>query len=154
MSLYEVLKFLHIICAIIWVGGAVITQVDAARVIATDDGDKMADFAGQAQWISTRVFMPASGVLVLLGVWMVFIASAWSFGQTWVLLALAAFAYSFISGAAFLGPESGRIKKLTAEKGPSDPEVKARIARILKFSRIELVVLILIVLDMVVKPGL
>jgi len=38
-------------------------------------------------------------------------------------------------------------------KGPADPEVQERIKRLFTFSRIELVVLIVIVFDMAVKPG-
>ena len=63
------------------------------------------------------------------------------------------FAASFIAGAAFLGPESGRLAKLTAEKGAEDPDVQRRIRRVVMVSRIELVLLIAIVFDMVVKPG-
>ena len=64
------------------------------------------------------------------------------------------FAASFITGVAFLGPESGRIGKMLEEQGADDPEAQARIARILVVSRIELTLLVLIVLDMVSKPGL
>jgi hypothetical protein len=52
------------------------------------------------------------------------------------------------------GPESGRIGKLGEERGPTDPEVQRRIGRILVISRIEFVLLVLIVLVMVLKPGL
>ena len=61
---------------------------------------------------------------------------------------------SFIAGAGYLGPESGRLSKLVDERGPDDPEYKARLSRVFVVSRIELVLLILVVLDMAVKPGL
>jgi hypothetical protein len=54
----------------------------------------------------------------------------------------------------FLGPESGRIKKLVRERSYDDPEVQRRIARILLLSRIELVVLLVAIWAMVAKPGL
>ena len=66
---------------------------------------------------------------------------------------LIAFLASAITGAGFLGPETGRISKLAGTKGADDPEVQARISRVFLISRIELVLLVLIVLDMVVKPG-
>jgi hypothetical protein len=40
------------------------------------------------------------------------------------------------------------------ERGPDDPEYQRRLARIFLVSRIELLLLILVVLDMTVKPGL
>lgn len=61
---------------------------------------------------------------------------------------------SFIAGAGYLGPESGRLGKLVDERGPDDPEYQRRISTIFLVSRIELLLLILVVLDMTVKPGL
>jgi hypothetical protein len=67
--------------------------------------------------------------------------------------ALVVFGGSFILGAGFIGPESGRIRKLMETQGPASPEVQRRIERIFLVSRIELLFLILVVFDMVVKPG-
>ena len=43
--------------------------------------------------------------------------------------------------------------KLVAAEGPSSPVVQARIRRLIVLSRIDLVLLFLIVFDMVVKPS-
>jgi hypothetical protein len=67
---------------------------------------------------------------------------------------LAVFVASFLAGAGFLGPETGRLGKLAEEKGADDPDVQRRIRRVFLISRIELVLLVLVVFDMVVKPGL
>jgi hypothetical protein len=56
-------------------------------------------------------------------------------------------------GAIYLGPESGRIGKLVAERGPEDGEVRTRMDRVLLVSRIELVVLVSVVFAMTTKPG-
>jgi hypothetical protein len=63
-------------------------------------------------------------------------------------------AFSFISGAAFIGPESGRVGKLIEERGGVDADVRRRIERLLLFSRVELALLALLAMDMVLKPGL
>jgi len=70
-----------------------------------------------------------------------------------VLLGLAGIAATIATGAGFLGPESVRLGKLAAERDPSDPEIQRRIRRIFAVSRIDLVVLTLVVADMVFKPG-
>jgi hypothetical protein len=57
-----------------------------------------------------------------------------------------------VIGAGFLGPESGRLAKLIDAEGPDSPAVKARIRRILMVSRAELVVLLTVIWNMVVKP--
>ena len=63
-------------------------------------------------------------------------------------------AISFITGAVFLGPESGRIGKLIEERGPEDPEMLMRLRRTLTISRVDYVVLLLVVMLMVFKPGI
>jgi hypothetical protein len=79
---------------------------------------------------------------------------AWEFSQFWVSAGLTVFLASFITGAGFLGPESGRIGRAAQELGAADLGVQRRIRRVLLISRIELLFLILVIFDMVVKPGL
>jgi hypothetical protein len=76
----------------------------------------------------------------------------WSWGQNWVVFGLIAWVVSFIVGAGFLGPETGRIGKIIEREGPESPEAQWRIRRTLLISRLELVVLIAVVVNMVVKP--
>jgi hypothetical protein len=76
----------------------------------------------------------------------------WPWGQNWTVLGLFAWGLSFAIGAGFLGPESGRLAKLIAAEGPESPAVTARIRRILMVSRCELVVLLVVIWNMVVKP--
>jgi len=54
----------------------------------------------------------------------------------------------------FIGPESGRVKRLVADLGPEAPEVTARVVRIEWIARIELLLLIAVIAVMVAKPGL
>ena len=153
MNRYEWLLFFHIAAAVVWLGGGVAIQVLAIRANRTDDPARMTTIAHEAEWFGTRIFLPSSLLVLVLGI-ILTIDGPWDFGQTWVILALIGYGLSFVTGAAFLGPESGRIGKLLAADGPDSPAVQARIQRIFLVSRIELVLLYLIVLDMVVKPGL
>ena len=147
---YQWLLTAHILAAVIWVGGAFATQVYAMRAQRAGPG-RVAEFAGDIEWLGTRVFIPASLTLVVFGFLLAEEANwAWEF---WLYAGLAVWALSFLVGAGFLGPESGRINKLSAEFGPEHPDVQARLRRIFVISRIELVLLILIVLDMTLKPG-
>jgi uncharacterized membrane protein len=150
---YEWLLFFHIAAAIVWLGGGVAIQVLAVRANRTDDTARMVAIAHEAEWFGTRVFLPSSLLVLVLGI-ILTLDGPWDFGQTWIVLALIGYGLSFVTGAAFLGPESGRIGKLLAAEGPDSPAVQARIQRIFLVARIELVLLYLIVLDMAVKPGL
>jgi uncharacterized membrane protein len=150
---YEWLLFFHIAASIVWLGGALAVQVLAFRANRADDPARMTTIAHEIEWIGTRIFLPASLLVLVLGI-ILAVDGPWDFGQTWIILALIGFGLSFVTGAAFLGPESGRIGKLLAADGPESLAVRDRIQRIFLVSRIELVLLYLIVLDMVVKPGL
>jgi uncharacterized membrane protein len=152
-GLYEWLKAFHILMAITWVGGAISLQVLAIRVTGSDDPERLRSFSGDIEFVGTRIFTPASLILLGLGIWMVIDSPAWTFGQFWVLAALAMFAFSFVSGAFYLGPQSGKLKRMFEAEGANAPGARAIIDRLFTVSRIELVLMVLIVFDMVLKPG-
>jgi uncharacterized membrane protein len=153
MSYYEFLLFGHLLFVAAWVGGDLMLQMFYLRARAAGP-DQVVRFAGDAEWIGLRLLNPAALLVLLFGILLVTEVDGYEFSQFWISAGLAMFLASAIAGAAFLGPEAGRIGKLAEERGVEDTEVQRRIGRVLLVSRIELVLLILIVLDMVVKPGL
>ncbi len=152
MSLYEFLKFVHVLMAVIWVGGGVLIQVLALRATGSKDAARTATFAGDAEWVGLRIFMPASVLLLVFGVWAASEGN-WDFGKAWISIGFGAFLFSFLLGMLVLGPESGRIKKLVRANGFEHPEVQRRLSRIYAFSRFELLVLLVAIWAMVAKPG-
>jgi uncharacterized membrane protein len=148
---YTFFKSVHVLAAVVWVGGAVMIQAFSLRIVRTNDARRMADFAKDSEVIGMRLFMPATWLLLLAAIGMM-VNLDLSWGQNWIVLGLIAFALSFVLGAGFLGPEGGRIAKVVERDGPESPDAQRRIRRILLFSRCELVVLITVVVNMVVKP--
>jgi uncharacterized membrane protein len=126
-------------------------QLFAFRTLHSDDPRRMATFAKDVELIGTRVFIPASLLLVVLGFVLVH-KGDWGY-PFWIVFALVVWGLSVVTGAGFLGPESGRIGKLIEQQGPESPEVGARVERILLFSRVELMLIALVVVDMVFKPS-
>jgi uncharacterized membrane protein len=153
-EVYEWLKALHVLMAIVWVGGAMTLQVLAIRTMRSHDPERLRTLAGEVEFVGTRIFTPASLILLLLGIWMVIDEPAWEFTQFWIVAALAMFAFSFVSGVFFLGPQSGKLKQMYETEGSNAPGAPALISKLFTVSRIELVLMVLIVVDMVVKPGL
>jgi uncharacterized membrane protein len=152
--MYEGIQVLHVLAAVIWVGGAFALQVLGFNAQRSDDSSKMIALARDAEFIGTRVFFPASVAVLVFGIVMVIDSPAWTFGQLWIVFALVITAISAIVGMAYFGPESGRVAKLTEEHGAEHPDVVARIKRIFLVSRIELLLLLAVVADMVAKPGI
>jgi hypothetical protein len=112
---------------------------------------RRAEFVGEAELVGTRLFAPTSLILLGLGFYLMHLGH-WGY-PLWISLALAGFAFSFLTGIAFIGPESKRVTGLIESQGPESAEAVARIRRILLVSRVELVILILLFFDMVLKPG-
>jgi uncharacterized membrane protein len=151
MTWYTFFKSLHVVAAVIWVGGAFMIQAFAFRIIRTNDARRTAEFAKDSEVIGMRVFIPTTWVLLLAAIGMM-VNLDLSWGQNWIVLGLIAWVLSFAVGAAFLGPESGRIAKIVESEGPESPAAQARIRRILLISRLELVILLTVIVNMVVKP--
>src|SRR5207253_9636694 len=68
MTWYTFFKSVHVIAAVIWVGGAAVTQLYALRALATNDGTRQAEFAKDAEVIGMRTFTPASFALFLAAI--------------------------------------------------------------------------------------
>jgi uncharacterized membrane protein len=148
---YTFFKSVHVLTAVVWVGGATMIQALALRITRTGDARRQAEFAKDTEVVGTRLFIPTTWILLLAGIAMM-INLDWSWHQNWIVFGLVAFALSFAVGAGFLGPEGGRIAAVIEREGPQSPEAQARIRRILLVSRCELVVLIAVIVNMVVKP--
>lgn len=151
--MYEGLKALHVLAAVIWVGGGFTLQVLVFKATRAQDVGRAAAIGQDAEYVGQRVFFPASVAVLLFGIWMVVDQPAWAFGQTWIVIGLVVSILSAAVGMAYFGPESQRLGKLAAERGLNDGEVQHRLQRLTLISRIELLLLFLVVVDMVVKPG-
>ncbi len=149
-TLDDWLVAIHILCAALWVGGAFITQMHAIRA-QYGGAVSIGAFAKDSEFVGFRVFLPASLILLATGIWLV-ARDVFSLDE-WVVWGLIVIGLSIVSGAGFLGPESGRIGKLMDERGPDDAEVQRRLGRLFLVSRVELVLLISVVLVMTLKPG-
>ena len=148
---YEVFKALHVLAAILWLGGGALITVLAWRAQRAKDSIQLLQIAKQAEWASTRIFVPSSLVILAMGIVLMH-KGHWDYGDFWPLFGLVAWGVSFVVGAAFLGPEAGRLSRLVETKGPDDPEVMARLSRIISVARADIVLVLLIAADMVAKP--
>lgn len=149
--MYQALVYVHIVSAIIWVGGAFFAQLLAIRMQHSTDPSELPNFGRHMGFLGARVFLPASIVLFIAGVLMV--AQQWSFGQTWISVSMGLWLVSALAGALYLGPRSKRVGELFEAEGPSSPAARALLARLFLVSRLELVVFAVVIALMVFKPG-
>ena len=150
-DLYLAIVFIHIFAAIVWVGGAFFFQVKIAQLRKANDTAGFLVVGRDAEHIGQRVFMPASVIVLLSGIAMVWYG-AYTF-KLWIVLALIGIVVTAATGAIYLGPQGGRLATIAEERGVDDPQVVEVRDRLIMVSRIDYAVLVLIVLDMVFKPG-
>lgn len=152
MSLYEFLVTVHVLMAVLWVGGGIMIQIFAFLTLREKDAERTVAFSRNTEWIGMRVFVPATILLLAAGIWAASEGN-WDFSDAWISIGFAGWIISFIAGMGFFGPESGRIAKVVAAQGAESPDAQRRIARLLALSRIELLILVVVVCAMVIKPG-
>lgn len=154
MTWYELFLFVHILMAIVWVGGGFLFQLLALRIVPTNDPSRMAGLASDAEQLGMKVFTPASLLLLASAIGLMLNdASPWDWGEPFVTVGLVVWGISFAAGAGYLGPTSGKTKRSIEASGPTSPETRRLIGNVLRYSRIELVLLIVVVFMMTVKLG-
>jgi uncharacterized membrane protein len=150
MSLYELLKFVHVLAAATWVGGAVMLRVQSSRAAKLDKA-RAAALAIETSEVGTKLLMPASIVLLVAGLWTAF-EGGYGLEPLWVKLGLVIYVVSAVAGAIFLGPLYKQLGEMQAERDPEDAQVTALVTRISNLSWIDLGLLVLAVFVMVIKP--
>lgn len=151
MTLYELLLFLHIVSAIIWVGAATTYFALELRTDLSGDVEREASHNDDADWLAPRLFIPAGITTVLFGV-LAAIEGNWDFGSLWIIIGLAGYAVSFGTGIGYFEPEIKKLAIAVERGGMSDPEVRRGMANLKMVGRMELAVLYVVVATMVIKP--
>jgi uncharacterized membrane protein len=149
-SWYLVLKFIHILSAIVAVGSNITYGVWSIR--ASGEPAQTAFALKGIKFLDDRIANPAYGVLLLTGLIMMF-AGNWGFAL-WIVIALILFAAIVVLGLAFYSPLLKNQIRLAEAGETSSPEY----VRLANLSRrfgpgLGVIVLVILVL-MVFKPHL
>jgi uncharacterized membrane protein len=148
---YTLIKYVHVISAIIWVGGAFFAQVLLLKAERSTDPADLPKLGGTIGELGMKVFLPASILLFIAG--LILVAQRWSFSSFWVSISMVLWLVSVLVGALYLGPTGAKVGKMFAAEGPGSVAGRAGLARIFLISRLELVSFAVIVFLMVAKPG-
>jgi uncharacterized membrane protein len=158
MIMAEILEpwihFIHILGAIIWVGGGVMLSLIGARARKSEDPRLIGEFARTLSYVGLRVLTPAVVAVLLSGLWLVLTGSEWKFTQLWVLLGLGAFILAFLIGVIYLSRIGIQLDRVATSTDLNPQEARELLGRWILGYQIILVILIFAVWDMVFKPGL
>ena len=148
---YALFRVLHVGVAVFWVGGGMLLTILGLKAERSDDPNEVVTLARWAAWVGERLFAPAGGVVLALGIAMM-INTDWGWGKFWVDAGLVGYAFSMVIGMAVLSPLAKKIAELSESKGATAPETLAAVSRILLVARFDVAILLLVVADMVTKP--
>ena len=148
---YAIFRIVHVSVAVFWVGGGILLTVLGLKAEMSDDPNEIALLARWAAWTGERLFAPAGGVVLVMGIAMM-INTNCGWGKFWIVAGLIGYALTMAIGTGVLSPQAKRIAGLSEAKGVTDPETQAAIRRILVIARFDVAVLLLVVADMVTKP--
>lgn len=151
--MYELLLTIHVLAAVIWLGGGIAMHILGQRVLKRGDNEEIYAFSKEVNTVAMRLYAPTSLVLLIAGVLLVNEAG-YEFSQTWITLGFIGWAFSFVVGIAYYGPQDKKLQALVAAEGPTAPGVVANVRQALMVNSIELLILVLVVVDMTTKPGL
>ena len=155
MTWYQWFKAGHVIVAVLWVGGGATLALLAIMTLRMNDPIRVAQFAHQAGKIGELLYTPSSLLVLLFGIGlMTNDQSPWDWDMTFVQIALAGWALTFLVGFFYIRPTAGKLAKAIEERGPTDPEAQRLIKNILLVTRIDVLILLFIVFDMTAKPWL
>jgi uncharacterized membrane protein len=148
---YEILLFLHVFGAIVWIGLG-LTGMSMAVWAERHGEHAFAEpvYRGVA-WIEPPAIVLGPLLLIVTGVALV-LDGPWGFGDTWIAIGLTAYVAALALGLLFQAPGTKRMKKLMEERGPEDPETVAASRRLDAFLWPELGILLVVLLAMTAKP--
>jgi uncharacterized membrane protein len=148
---YQVYVTLHVISAVIWVGGDLTLTTLGIRYERLSDPATLAVLGKLGTWIGTRVYTPASVAAVAFGV-AAMVEGNLDWGQFWVIFGLVGWTIAFTLGVLFVGPELGRIDRDAQAYGPESEQVRGRVKRLFTIFRFDTALLTMIVIVMSAKP--
>ena len=150
-SLYNLLKFLHILAVIVWMGGMLVMVILSTRFRQTRDPAVMRALSEHGRFLGMTVFGPSVGIALITGIGMVQVGRL-SFGAFWITWGMTGLVLSLILGGALAGRMAAKLSKQVAA-GEIDAEtVAATQGRIALVGILNLLVLASVVFVMVFKP--
>lgn len=152
MTRYELFLFLHVSGAIIWLGAGFLVTILELKAGRTGAPAEMRRVGETNNWLTPRLFIPSALATFVLGI-LLTIEGPWSFGDLWIVLGLAGFATTFITGVGFLSPEAKRLDAAIATHGPTSPQAQRHMHRLVVATRVDMVVLFAVVFVMASKPA-
>ena len=148
MDFYSVFKFLHVVCAIAWVGGGMTLLANSIFAIRAKGEMETLRTLEVMDGLAKTWFIPASMLTLVFGAITTTFGGLWT--DPWVLLGLAGFASTFITGMVVFEPVGKQIGQLVAAGNMDEALAKGRF--LMRVAKFDYTVMLVVIADMVLKP--
>ena len=151
MTSYEFLVLLHITSVIVWLGAGFTMDLLFLRAERTGNPTDLGKTGEFQEWLVPRLFIPFGVLALVSGVLLVF-DGPWSFDDLWILIGLGGWIAAWGVGFLVIRPQGEKMKEIVMQHGPTSMEAERQARLLAVVSRVQLLSLFLIVVDMVLKP--
>lgn len=151
LNLYGVLKFLHVVSVVLWIGGVTALWLVTLRMARAGDYAAVTRLQPVVTRYGQSVVGPASGIVLITGIWMAVIGEL--LPTPWVAIGFTGILIHFILGATLVRRNWMQLGKLAADPARDDARFRAIVSRTAVTSSIYLLVMIAVIAAMVLKPS-
>jgi len=152
MSWFELLLSLHILAIATWFGSGLAITAMGFQALKTGPESFGTVVLPATKWAGKA--HPAAGVVLLLtGFGLIGDSDVYEFGDTFVILGLVGLVVAMGIGGALIGRTADGIVKRIESGAMTAEELSDSGRQLLLYTRIELSILVLLIVDMIAKPG-
>jgi uncharacterized membrane protein len=149
MNWYGILKLLHVLSAIVWIGGGLALSLMMFRLLATHDRAVLGPVLPQITAYMQRLGGPSAGLLLLTGIGMVLVGHM-TFKSLWISLGILGLVVLGAFGGLVMSRRMAALEQSVASG--SDAAIDAAAAGVRQATIVLFVIMVAIVGIMVLKP--
>jgi uncharacterized membrane protein len=150
LQLLLLLKLVHVVGAIVWVGGASVMTILCMTLDRRGDDQVTLSGISYVATLGNKVFAPIGLATILTGLLLAWLAG---YGlAAWTVLSTLIVVCTFLLGALVLGPSCDRTVKFWQDSGDASAAI-GRARGVLRLVKLDLAGQFAIIALMVLKPG-
>jgi len=153
MNWYGVLKYIHILSVVIWLGGLTGLVIALWKVAREKDRALLAVFLKQTLAYAQGVAGPAAGFVLLTGLTMVWLGNI-GYNTFWVWFGYAGVLVQGVFGGLVIRKRAIELLALTSEQSAEEAALAVAFQRLRNAQLIYLILFAIIIAGMVIKPTL
>ena len=153
MNTYTILKFLHVLSVVIWIGGLTALAIVTWRVARERNRALLVSIVRQTVSYGQGIVAPASVVVLLTGLAMVGIGHV-GFATFWVWFGYGGALVHGLIGGFLIRKRAAEVMALASASGGDDTGLNAAARRLWNTQLMYLVLLSVVIAAMVLKPTL